>query len=140
MESLVVAIKYNVSQDWLFLHISHLFFHRKLEKPMIIILPVIPPCFYEIPACLSRGKGEELKSGVRPAGQTLDIWIKKKKKKGEMKTVRGNKSVRGWRWGSCGGTWILPSRQHVIGSMFKRIRQAEKHPWLVRQKRKAVEC
>lgn len=36
--------------------------------------------------------------------------------------------MHGWRWWCCGSTQRLPSRQHVIGSIFKCIRQAEKTP------------
>lgn len=43
------------------------------------------------------------------------------------------KSPQGRRWWSCGGVRRLPLRQHVTGSIFKRIRQAEKHPRLLRR-------
>lgn len=57
-----------------------------------------------------------------------------------MKTDRSwqvVKSPQGRRWWSCGGVWRLPLRQHVIGSIFKRIRQAEK-PCLAKQQRKVL--
>lgn len=92
-----------------------------------------------MPACLTLKKGEEVESGQRPNGQrhtdwmiTADIWIKRKQAKPRLNedggTQTSSKSVRGRRWLCCGGVRRLPQRQHVIGSIFKRIRQAEKKP------------
>lgn len=103
-------------------------------------LILIPQSCYEVPACLTLEKGEEVKSGQRPTGQRLTFESKDKKRDEMRKWGRQRVCVCGWRWWcNCGGARRLPWRQHVIGSIFKCIRQAEKHRWLVRHERNAVE-